>query len=312
TWYGDTWAGGKWAEVIGDIEGGQPGEGYLIDYVDNALNTISDRDHRAISGFGMGGYGAFRVATAYSENFGSVSAVSAPLDFDVDGTGGFKLLFKEVIQNLDDQGLGYISHDTYKAMDTAYLNPVRTMIMAAACAFTPHFDYGGWMYFGYPPLAESTYIFDDTMTLIHPEGEVWFHLPFDEWGNIPDTNIIDTTIIITDTLLGTADTLIDTVGQYDSLWGIWMSNNVEAIMADHPGALDNTAIQLYTIADDQYGFNLQTISFASFLSSQLGRTIQPVEFTGYDGYPASANKFTYDILPAILKFHSDEFRKHAE
>ncbi|MEW5925653.1 MAG: alpha/beta hydrolase-fold protein, partial [Candidatus Zixiibacteriota bacterium] len=90
TFYGNSWYGGKYAEAIGD-KIGDPVSGSLVDYIDAVYNTYdSTRETRAIAGFEMGGYGAVRIAAMFPENFSSVSAISAPLDFDgAGGTGGF-------------------------------------------------------------------------------------------------------------------------------------------------------------------------------------------------------------------------------
>lgn len=140
SFYGNSFAGGKYVDAIASIQG-EPTTGSLIDYVDAALNTIADgrfpgkgRANRAISGVGMGGYGAMRMAITYSENFGSVSAVSAPLDFDgATGNGGFVELFKQILDNANPA-----THAEFKQLDTSYSFPLQTMVFAAAASFSPH------------------------------------------------------------------------------------------------------------------------------------------------------------------------------
>ena len=104
SFYGNSEAGGKYAELIGKKTGNNNLQlsMTLIDYVDAVFNTIPTRDLRAISGAEMGGYGAMRIAIEYSENFSSVSSVSAPLDFDgASGDSGFIPLFRQVVDELD-------------------------------------------------------------------------------------------------------------------------------------------------------------------------------------------------------------------
>nr|MBN2277833.1 hypothetical protein [candidate division Zixibacteria bacterium] len=275
--YGNNYAGGKYAKALGDIEG-DPVSGTFLDYIKIILNTLDNRENRAISGFGMGGYGAMRIATEYSENFGSVSACAAPLDFDgANGSGGFIPLFQQIIDELDTEGQGYISDSLYKAMDTAYDYPVRSMMMAAACAFSPHYFYIDPISYN-PAVSADTIILDDTLTAFERGAGLYFHLPFDSAGTPRDT-----------------------------VWNRWLENNLENILAAHPDALDNTQVQLFTLSDGLYGFNEQTESFAAYLSTVLGTTITPYEYSGYPGYPANEGRFVYDILPAILKFHSDNF-----
>lgn len=327
TFYGNSWAGGKYTKAIGDREYDAI-SGSLIDYIDAILATDTSRVNRGISGFEMGGYGAFRIAVTYSENFGSVSAVSSPLDFDgADSTGGFILLFPQIAAGLDLNGDGQVTHQEFKSMDSSYNAPLRTMLMGAACSFSPHVDYDYLVDWGSTPEANDTFYFEDTMTYFNPEGSIEFHLPFDENGNIPDTSVVDSTVDTTiayidttingiDTLFDTTfaiDTLIDTVGFYDSLWGFWLENNIESMIADgHPDAMDEMNIRLFTVADDPYNFNQQTVDFAEFLEEYLSargisKELTPLEFGGYEGYPATADRFVYDILPAVLKFHSDIF-----
>jgi len=281
--YGDTWFGGKYAQAIGSVQNDAI-SGSMIDYIDAVFNAYTDREDRAISGFGMGGYGAMRIAAMYPDNFGAASAISAPLDFDgAAGTGGFVPMFREIINNLDDQGNGYISLDEFRRMDTSYTNPVRTMMMAAGCAFTPHvYDLGDIVSL-FPPRATDTTFIEDTLTYINPEAGVELHLPFDTTG-----------------------------GVYQPIWDMWLENNVPSIIENNPGCFDDMAVHLFTTNDDDYGFNVQTVNFASWLQGHLNmRGIQtdlmPLNFEGYDGYEATGGRMLYDILPQLLKFHSDNF-----
>src|SRR5262249_27221814 len=63
-------------------DGGRPVESVivkeLIERVDNTFPTIPDREHRALEGFSMGGFGAAHLAFKYPELFGVVS-MFAPL-----------------------------------------------------------------------------------------------------------------------------------------------------------------------------------------------------------------------------------------
>ena len=289
--YGNSWAGGRYVDIIGTIQN-EAATGSLIDYMDNAFNTISDlrygtgagRVNRAISGVGMGGYGAVRIAVAHSENFSSVSAISAPLDFDgATGNGGFVPLFEQIIANLDTID--------YEDMDTSYNNPLRTMVIAAATSFSPHdtayegrrfypFD---WQHPTDPQLwnADDTLRITDLNTYFEPEGPLSplkYHLPFDANGD-----------------------------PYNPIWSLWLDNNIESIMAGFPGALDTTALLLITTPDAKYNFYQQTLDFSNYLTGQsIPHDLKT--YTGYEGYDATGERFFYDILQDILKFHSEHFR----
>jgi len=52
----------------------------LIPEIDKKFRTIADRDHRAIAGLSMGGYGAIKFGLKYSELFSIVGSFSGALD----------------------------------------------------------------------------------------------------------------------------------------------------------------------------------------------------------------------------------------
>jgi hypothetical protein len=262
SFYGDSYAGGRYEQICGfkayDANTGSLAT--LIDYIDNVFRSRKTRATRAVSGVDVGGYGAMRVAIKYSENFSSVSAVSAPLSFGgADGEGGFVPLFKQVINELDT---------TYKAMDISTTHPLQTVFFAAATSFSPH-DTG---------LVGDGYVIDDTTTYFAlGGGAITVHLPFDETGD-----------------------------PYTPIWDLWLANDVNSILTDFPGSLDTTAVLLMASTQADYGLYEQTLDFHNRLTV-LGKTHQYLEYSGYSGYQATGTQFTYDILPKILKFHSDHF-----
>jgi endo-1,4-beta-xylanase len=80
-------------------DGGRPVESVimkeLIGRVDNTFRTIPDREHRAVEGFAMGGWGAAHLGFKYPEVFGVVSIVSAQ-------TGTFDFFLQEGPQLVSD------------------------------------------------------------------------------------------------------------------------------------------------------------------------------------------------------------------
>lgn len=52
----------------------------VIPYVDTHYPTISDRQHRAITGLSMGGHGAFYLALRHTDLFGAVGSTSGGVD----------------------------------------------------------------------------------------------------------------------------------------------------------------------------------------------------------------------------------------
>ncbi len=300
SFYGNSYAGGKYVDAIASIQG-EPTTGSLIDYIDAVLNTISDgrfpgkgRANRAISGVGMGGYGAMRMAITYSENFGSVSAVSAPLDFDgATGNGGFVELFRQILQNANPT-----THAEYKQLDTSYSFPLQTMVFAAAASFSPHdTDYINpeWYPFDWQHPTEpqqwnsdDTLRITDTLTYFEPFGPISamkYHLPFYYNAGATGVNANFT---------------------YQPIWSLWLDNNIESILADHSGALDTTDVLLMTTADARYNFYQQTLDFSQHLTG-LAVEHDLNTYSGYEGYEATGERFFYDTLRDLLKFHSDRF-----
>ncbi len=302
SFYGNSFAGGKYVDAIASIQG-EPTTGSMIDYVDAALNTISDsrfpgkgRANRAISGVGMGGYGAMRMAITYSENFGSVSAVSAPLDFDgATGNGGFVELFQQILQNANPA-----THAEFKQLDTSYSFPLQTMIFAAAASFSPHdTDYINPEWYPYDwqnPTApqqwnsDDTLRITDTLTYFEPFGPISsmkYHLPF-----YYNTGVAGVNANLT----------------YQPIWSLWLDNNIESILADYPGALDTTDVFLMTTADARFNFYQQTLDFSQHLTSNYPNVNLDLNtYSGYEGYEATGERFFYDILGDLLKYHSDKF-----
>lgn len=280
--YGDSWAGGKYAELIGNIY--DPAHHYdsagtMLDYFIALLKDYQAEDARgyrstrAISGVGMGGYGAMRVALRYSENFSSVSAISAPLDFDgASGNGGFIPLFRDL---MDEVGSA-----NYATMDIANDKPLQSMFFAAASAFSPHDT-------GYIDSVIADGVIDDPTTWFDNfalSADASVHLPFGPDGEVSAVP-----------------------------WAKWQENNIPAILADYSGALDSLNVFLmYSNTWDGYGFNEQTRDFRDLLVGTYGLTpgtpsFDTLSYSGLAGYDSGANTHIWDILPTILKYHSNKF-----
>ena len=69
---------------------------------------------------------------------------------------------------------------------------------------------------------------------------------------------------------------------------------------------DSTDILLMTTADAKFNFYQQTLDFSRHLND-LSIEHNLNTYSGYDGYEATGERFFYDILQDILKFHSDRF-----
>lgn len=281
--YGDTWAGGKYDEAIGNITNPlnfTDSAGTMLDYFINLLHVYKSDDDpyayrgtRAISGIGMGGYGAMRVALKYSESFSSVSAVSAPLDFDgASGDGGFIPLFRNLMTE--------VGSANYSSMDVANDKPLQSLFFAAATAFSPNDT-------GYIESVIADGVINDPTTFFDNfvlGPDVTLNLPFGPDGEVSAVP-----------------------------WGLWQQNNMPNILADYSGALDSTNVFLmYTQMWDNYSFNEQTKDFINLLTTTYGEvpgtpSFDTLSYNGDVGFDPGPNAYVWDILPIILKYHSDHF-----
>jgi S-formylglutathione hydrolase FrmB len=101
--------------------------GYIVASGLRADTAISKR---GISGHSMGGYGAYRIAMDYPDQFGSVSAMSAPISF----RGLLPLMPSVFAEN------GFTANDTAAFYTIAPSSHKRltSMMFAMASAFSPH------------------------------------------------------------------------------------------------------------------------------------------------------------------------------
>jgi hypothetical protein len=283
------------------------------------VRAIRDREHRAIGGVGMGGYGAFKAAIE-TDLFGSVSAVNAPLDFDGAGSGGFLSLFQEVFP----AGTQWIYLDSLLQIDTTFaVNPPDSIIsidttiveldtlgfgvdtillnqnmepiiaadpemvltISAAAAFSPHhtaFNVDSIYYDQFDVLVISTTVTDtltDDFRGYLPNHDV--HLPFDSTG-----------------------------AHNDLVWQLWMNNNIESLYAnadpDNAAYFDGMAKLLVRSDGARFHYDEQMDGFVQFLNANA-IDYQLTAFTGNDLLSGMADHCIYDLLEDILIFHSDNF-----
>ena len=123
----------------------------LMAYIDQNFRVIYNKEgqeilkdstykaNRAISGHSMGGYGAFKIAMDYDSFFCSVSAMSAPLTFEGDGTN-----FRGILEWIDGV---FAENDVNKGDSAAYRTMTPTAghlsakMFAMAAAFSPHSNF---------------------------------------------------------------------------------------------------------------------------------------------------------------------------
>ncbi|UCD64764.1 MAG: hypothetical protein JSW34_04835 [Candidatus Zixiibacteriota bacterium] len=253
----------------------------LPDYIRRALTfVIDDPSKWGIGGLGMGAYGAFRTVMLHPGVFTSVSAVDSPLDFDgADGNAGFETLFDDVIA---EQALG----GDLSAFDSSSALPLTQLFIGGSLAFSPHDTMVTLLaqrYMDRPATINSMtrYVITDSTTLVEDvikadENNFDFHLPFDVSGNA-----------------------------YAPIWeDLWLPNNLENILPN--STLDGVDIWIATSAEAHFGYHEQTTSFISTLTG-AGYAVNTLEYSGYDGSPATFDRYVYDLMREMLIFHSESF-----
>jgi S-formylglutathione hydrolase FrmB len=240
----------------------------------DVLRDSTYKDNRGISGHSMGGYGAFKIALDHDSLFCSVSAMSAPLAFNGDGTD-----FLGILEWIDgvfaENGVAKGDSAGYKGM-SPLAGHLSAKMFAMAAAFSPHthLDYSS------RPPRDTTYRF------LQELGGWGVDIPIDWNGEVVDwvwnrwlNNDINTQVqaLITD-----GETPFEEVEIYFDC-------------ADHDGLLLQYQAQVF----DQ-----------ALTSNGIVHNYQ--EYQGYDNYPAGHNNFIYDRLAEILKFHSRCFPEPEE
>lgn len=228
---------------------------------------IPDPRYRAISGLGMGGYGALKIAMEYDSLFASVSAMSPYTSFE-------SFLTKENIEKVfEENGVaeGDISLASYQTLNPwpDDLHPDKTysqIVFAMATAFTPHMPTD--------PITD-TYIQLATIGG-QPHG---VDLPFDSTRTIPAGSPV---------------------------WNRWFLHDLKTMLATDPDALGDLKTYLDCGDQDDFELYDGVRAFSQLLSL-YGKEHSYVEYSGYPGYPAGHDSFIHDRLVEILKFHSRHF-----
>ncbi len=229
---------------------------------------IPDKNYHAISGHGMGGYGALRIAMDYDTLlFNSVSAMSPYASFE-------SFLTSEIIDKVfEENGISStdFSYASYKQLNPWIdsTHPDKTysqLVFSMAAAFSPHEpnNTDSANYFFIVDIAGKKYGVD---------------LPFDSNRTIPPGSPI---------------------------WNKWISNDIKTKLMNESDAFANLKIYLDCGDQDQlklYG-GIRTLDQ---LLSLYGIEHTYIEYSGYPSYPADHNHFIHDRLPEILKFHSQHF-----
>ncbi|MFQ6033073.1 MAG: alpha/beta hydrolase, partial [Candidatus Zixiibacteriota bacterium] len=256
----------------------------LMDTIDVNFHTVvnrvedeyvPDRRYRAISGHGMGGYGAFKMALDYDTTlFCSVSAMSPYLSFR-------SFLTREMIEEVFRENR--ISEDDFSLASYKTINPwtdslhpeksITQLIFAMSAAFSPHdpndTDPDDPQFFEVFRELEKRYGVD---------------LPFDS---------------------------ARTISPGSEIWNRWMLYHDIKTLFERKSLEDKRSfaeLKIYFDCGDQDYLKLYegAQAFHDDLA-RYGIENTYVEYPGYENFPAGHMNFIYDRLPEILKFHSRHF-----
>lgn len=330
---------GKWDEILGNR---------LVPYLEGIYSTNLDTgkvDKRGIGGIGQGAYGAFRAAILNPGTFGSVSGADGPLDFDgPNGAGGLIHMMDTVFHEQPNLTAETFRRSPPVGFDTVQANPASRMFAGGAMAFSPmytnidsfitysirfdnrekynikvndvwldsSFQCSDWDTLINGPITtiicvDSILESVDTIPLLQPE-----YAMVDENGDtLYPTFLIDS--IVTQEAFDLEFFLPfgwDESGAlqkpYEPIWSMWMDDNLDSLLLNG-GSLEGVDCWVGTSPQAKWTYNEMTESWISFLQAQ-GHSPTAFRYTGYEGYPATGNRYVYDLLEQILKFHSASFK----
>ncbi len=113
---------------------------FLENQLEGHLNVIKKRDSRGIGGFGMGGYGALKLAAKHPDLYASVSASDPAGKFEGDGDlKGIDALIDKLFE--EQNWTAPITVSEFRELDTMNLRddyPYTMLFLSMAQAFSPH------------------------------------------------------------------------------------------------------------------------------------------------------------------------------
>ena len=308
SYYRNSVTTGKYADLIGEA----------IDYVERNYPTYTagGKAARAISGQGMGGYGAIRYAMEHPGEFGAVSSMSGPLSFDATWDGQ-PWLSRVADQVFTENGVAAGDSAAFAAM--APDSPTKLFtdrVFAMSAAFSPRrldpFDRIDTctycpLIIGCPNPFLLRKCYPCSVFTAIPAGKTTFTFPANPNGRRatcsdpqePLENAVDLPFTWTKAV-------------YDSIWDQWKENDCKTYLAANTGVFADMDIYLDCGVDDEYGYLYQNRDFVNALTAagyQDGTDFTYIEYYGSPGIPAGHDELTAERLRKILKFHSDRFAR---
>ncbi|MCI0329492.1 MAG: hypothetical protein L0196_00860 [candidate division Zixibacteria bacterium] len=278
-------------------------DSFLVHYVDSFYNTVFGRRSRAVSGHGMGGYGALKMVLMGNDTtFGSVSVLGAPLAFGDSGTTGKGFQSPAYINALfTENGITPGDSIRFRSDTVLFPSPLHTtklktnLLFAMGASFSPADTTFRDSIDTQPPkngpgrealLARYPTYFQFSKST-HDPG---FFFPFD-WNGVV----------------------------IESVWNRWIDHDIKRMLANpaRAGRLDSTPLYLSCGLQDELGMLEQNRDFYQRLLAVRGASKQAAnfigmgrdqfyyeEYSGYPGRPAGHSTFIADQLVKVLKFHT--------
>ena len=272
------------------------------------IHTRAGRNARAISGHGMGGYGAMRYALEHPDMFGTVSSLSGPLSFGDPalGTGIWNPNGGLIPTVFEQNATGPGDASLYsKLRDGASTHYDTRNFFAMASAFSPH------------PLR----VFDSTgikLVLRFPYiGNRYDTIFNHEWysGRQAGVNTISFASQV-DTFGVGVDLPFNSTGALTpEIWALWRdSGDVKSVFLNkrqqNPTLWSDVGIFFDVGLQNEYGYLEQNRDFDATLN-QAGITHTYEEYEGSGVLPADHSSLLLSRLRKVIKFHSDNFERAA-
>ncbi len=300
-----------------------PSSGLYADLIGETIRLIEDvqfpgriytsqvgASARAISGHGMGGYGAMRYAMEDHEyDFSSVSSLSAPLSFEADW-GGRPWISQFVDSAFMENGI--VDSATYKSMDpTRPYDPHKRFtnrLFGMSAAFSPRdldpFDSVGTCF-------KCADIFCSRLKAITPcslfasvpPAEYTFEFPPDPNGARGESAAPEAPANV-----GVDLPVLWTKAVIDTIWNMWLANDATTYLEENPSALSGVGVYVDCGVDDQFGYLYHNRDFRSALEN-AGADFVYDEYAGTATIPAGHSDLVAERLRRVIKFHSERLAR---
>ncbi len=252
----------------------------IIPEVESNFNVSTDPEGKAIGGQSMGGYGAMNIALNNPGVFGNISALSAPISFDV-----VQVLLPAVLQ---ETGYDTILTNTGGVGDsTAWANmmyptterTITAMMFAMSAAFSPYNPADPY----FPTLLQTMISGVDSSgnPIYTPIG---INLPIGHDGTIDDLT-----------------------------WDRWMEHDIlTRFLGGQSANIDGIPLYLDVGVDDDLYLNNAHSAFATAYNSVLDDLDTDTYFEGVEDsegnmIPADHTTHTYERVKLMLQWVSDQF-----